>query len=176
MDVTHVQTPGFSVRAIKNEAFFKRRQFGRRDIQQGARGEWGECIFMAHIAAMHRDPQRHQCDQSKKAFVGCSGLTTVTLGDGLEEIGEGACSRCKSLERIVTPNAVKAIKRCEFNHCSQLTAITLDDGLEEIGAWAFASCTSLHEIVIPSQRRQGDRVQGIPVLLKFDLRTMDWRR
>jgi hypothetical protein len=48
-----------------------------------------------------------------EAFSRCSGLTTVTLGEGLEEIGEGAFWRCISLQGDVT-NTVKAIKSCAF--------------------------------------------------------------
>jgi hypothetical protein len=49
------------------------------------------------------------------AFSFCLGLTTVTLGDGLEEIGETSFWDRVSLEHIVIPDAIKIIKYHEFN-------------------------------------------------------------
>jgi hypothetical protein len=83
------------------------------------------------------------------AFAQCSGLTTVTLGDRLEEIGERAFGYCKLLEHIVIPHAVMTIKKRAYRECSGLTTVTLGDGLEEIGEEAFRQYTSLGRIVIP---------------------------
>jgi hypothetical protein len=74
---------------------------------------------------------------------------TVTLGNGLEEIGESAFNSCTALQHIVIPNAVKTIKRGAFGWCSGLFFVTLGDRLEEIGEFSFKGCTSLHGIVIP---------------------------
>lgn len=43
------------------------------------------------------------------AFFDCSGLTTVILNDGLEEIEEYIFFNCRSLRRIVIPSTVKEI-------------------------------------------------------------------
>ena len=59
-------------------------------------------------------------------------LTTVVLGEGLEEIVAGAYCECSSLREIKIPPAVKAIKDRAFAHCSQLN-VNLGEGLEEIG-------------------------------------------
>jgi hypothetical protein len=79
-----------------------------------------------------------------RALRNCSGLTTVILGEGLEEIGQEAFNECTSLHEIVIPNAVKTIKD------RHSTTAILGEGLEEIGQEAFNECTSLHEIVIPN--------------------------
>jgi hypothetical protein len=42
------------------------------------------------------------------------GLMTVTLGDGLEEVGDESFFSCLSLERIVITPAVKVIKANAF--------------------------------------------------------------
>ena len=60
----------------------------------------------------------------------CSGLMTVILGDGLEEIGEWAFSG-KSLVRIDIPPAIKTIDAKAFKRCSDLTTITFCDKIEE---------------------------------------------
>jgi hypothetical protein len=41
------------------------------------------------------------------AFCDCYGLTTVTLGDGLEEIGEQVFRYCRSLRRMVISNMLR---------------------------------------------------------------------
>ena len=52
-----------------------------------------------------------------RAFFGCSQLTSVKLGEGLEEIGEEAFCGCELLQRIVIPPAVRAIKDAAFRRC-----------------------------------------------------------
>jgi hypothetical protein len=49
----------------------------------------------------------------------CSQLTTVILGEGLEEIGKHAFGRCTSLYDISIPPAVKSIKDGAFLQCSR---------------------------------------------------------
>jgi hypothetical protein len=80
----------------------------------------------------------------------CSGLTTISLGDGLEEIGAGAFGNCTSLEEIVIPKAVKAMEDGAYSECSTLTTVTLGNGLEKNRAEALSNCTSLQEIVTPN--------------------------
>jgi hypothetical protein len=54
----------------------------------------------------------HPCVKAieDEAFIECSELTVVNLGEGLEEIGMGACHVCTSLHEILIPDAVKKIK------------------------------------------------------------------
>jgi hypothetical protein len=77
------------------------------------------------------------------------GLSTVTVGKGVDEIGEEAFAWCKSLQCIVIPNAVKWIHEGAFKHCWKLTTVTLSNGLEEIKKKAFEDCRLLEHIVIP---------------------------
>jgi hypothetical protein len=59
------------------------------------------------------------------AFEGYSQLTTVNLGEGLEEIGRYAFNGCKSLHEISTPPGVKVIKEKTYTSCTQLTIVNL---------------------------------------------------
>ncbi len=70
------------------------------------------------------------------AFYDCTGMTSVTLGEGLEEIGKGAFRDCRLLG-IITPNAVKMIKEGAFSNCADMTDVTLGKGLEEIGGYCI---------------------------------------
>lgn len=78
-----------------------------------------------------------------------SSLTTVDLGDGVEEIGESAFRCFRLLVSIVIPPSVKLIKDEAFSDCDGLTAVTLGAGLEEIGGHAFSRCSSIQHIDIP---------------------------
>ncbi len=61
----------------------------------------------------------------------------MILNNGLEEIGEEVFYRCRSIEGIVIPPTVKAIKDQAFSECLGLTTVILNNGLEEIGEKAF---------------------------------------
>ena len=55
-----------------------------------------------------------------QAFIRCSWLTLVNLGEGLEKIGAEAFRECTSLREIVIPPTLKAIKYRAFYWCLQL--------------------------------------------------------
>ena len=43
------------------------------------------------------------------AFIDCERMSTVTLGEGLEKIGDGTFEECTSLQHILKPPAVKML-------------------------------------------------------------------
>lgn len=74
----------------------------------------------------------------------------VVLPPTIKRIGEGAFSRCETLERIVLPEGLVGIGSAAFDYCSQLKEIDFPDSLMYIGNWAFHECTSLSSITIPN--------------------------
>ena len=89
------------------------------------------------------------------AFEKCTALTTVTLGENVEELqksGEvkGVFTGCSALKKIVIPSKVKVINHCTFKGCSSLESVTFPAGLTTIGLFAFQGCTSLKSFVLPS--------------------------
>lgn len=68
----------------------------------------------------------------KGAFSECSGLKSVQLPDGLEEIGIRAFAN-SGLESIVTPQSVRTIRRGAFCNCGDLKKAVLNEGLEVLG-------------------------------------------
>ncbi|MBP5177082.1 MAG: leucine-rich repeat domain-containing protein, partial [Clostridia bacterium] len=66
------------------------------------------------------------------AFAGCSGLTSVNVAGSVTSIGEGAFSSCSGLTSIIIPNSVTSIGNWAFRNCSGLTSVN----------WNATNCTS----------------------------------
>ncbi len=84
------------------------------------------------------------------AFSYCSRLTSVTIGNGVESIGDGAFYRCTSLESITIPDSVKSIGSYAFGGCTSLESVIIGSGVESIEWYAFKDCTSLESVTIGS--------------------------
>ncbi len=89
-------------------------------------------------------------DITSGAFYGCKNITSVTVGEGVENIGYRAFYDCRALVGCYLPSTLKTIGEAAFAVCNKLTSISLPEGLTSIGKSAFESCSSLKEIVIPS--------------------------
>ena len=71
------------------------------------------------------------------AFENCTDLTSITIEDGVTEIGDYAFVACKALTTIVIPDSVTRIGNNAFHGCSNLTSVIIGDGVTIIGAYAF---------------------------------------
>jgi len=93
------------------------------------------------------------------AFAICNGcvstLTSVTIGNNVETIGEGAFSGCTSLTNVNIPDSVTIISSSAFTNCSNLTSIDIPNSVTSIGFRAFSDCRRLTSITI------GDSVTDI---------------
>ena len=61
------------------------------------------------------------------AFIGCTGLTSVTLGNGVESIEDRVFGDCSSLTTITLPASVTSLGFDIFIGCTSLTAINVDE-------------------------------------------------
>ncbi len=73
-------------------------------------------------------------------------LKSVTIGDNVTSIGNGAFSGCSSLANVTVGNGVTSIGNGAFYGCSNLTSITIGNSVKDIG-WAFELCFKLVEII-----------------------------
>ena len=87
------------------------------------------------------------------AFQNCSGLTSVTIPEGVTSIGESAFSGCSGLTSVTIPSSVTTIGKGAFYNCSSLTSITISEGVTSIGEYAFSRCSGLTSITIPASVR-----------------------
>ena len=83
------------------------------------------------------------------AFSVCSGLTKITIPNGVTSIGDYAFSDCSGLAEVTIPDSVTSIRDGAFSNCSGLTEITIPDSVTSIGDNAFSNCSGLTEITIP---------------------------
>ena len=83
------------------------------------------------------------------AFYYCTGLTSITIPDGVTIIGNEAFSGCEGLTSVTIPDSVKNIGNSVFSGCKGLTSVTIPDSVTSIGNYAFYNCSGLTEITIP---------------------------
>ncbi len=83
------------------------------------------------------------------AFYGCSGLTSVTIGNSVTSIGDEAFRGCSSLTSVTIPEGVTSIGGSTFEGCSSLTSVTIGNSVTSIGDYAFYGCSGLSSITIP---------------------------
>ena len=83
-----------------------------------------------------------------KAFFYCSGLTSITIPDGVTTIGSSAFYGCNGLTSIMIPDSVTTIGSSAFAGCNGLTSIMIPDGVTTIGSSAFGNCSGLTSVII----------------------------
>ena len=74
----------------------------------------------------------------------CSGLTSVTMPEGVTVIGEGAFQGCTGLTNVKIPETVTRIRGFAFYQCSGLTKVVIPESVAHIGYSAFTdigNCT-----------------------------------
>lgn len=83
------------------------------------------------------------------AFGDCSGLTSITIGNGVTSIGDATFYNCSGLTSITIPDSVTRIGNSAFLGCSGLTSVTIPDSVTSIGDSAFYGCSGLTSVTIP---------------------------
>lgn len=72
-------------------------------------------------------------------------LTSVTVPEGVYELGAGTFSGCTSLKSVTLPKRVTTLGDRAFENCTTLHSISLP-GVNTFGKYAFSNCTSLQSI------------------------------
>ncbi len=78
-----------------------------------------------------------------------SEITSVTIPEGVTDIGESAFDSCKNLKKITIPDSVKTIGKGAFSWCGKLRSIKIPKGITRIEESTFSECRNLNEITIP---------------------------
>ena len=95
------------------------------------------------------------------AFFECTGLTSVTIGNGVTSIGDYAFYYCSGLTSVTIPNSVTSIGEQAFYGCSGLTSVTIGNGVTSIGNHAFFGCRGLTSIVVDANNTAYSSQDGV---------------
>lgn len=82
------------------------------------------------------------------AFNNCDSLTSVAIPNSVIDIGMYAFRGCLSLNSIIIPCGIKNIGAGAFEHCSALSSITIPNSVSNIGSAVFYGCISLEKIIV----------------------------
>lgn len=77
-----------------------------------------------------------------------SALKSVSISDGIVEIGEYAFYRCDNLESAKLPSGLKIISKYLFGACPKLSDVQFPRKVEKIREYAFSHC-NLYAIELP---------------------------
>ncbi len=80
-----------------------------------------------------------------------TGLTEVTIPDGVEIIYPDSFAACDKLKKVTLPDSLTMIGFSAFNGCEELSTINIPENVDSIGDYAFADCWSLKSINIPDK-------------------------
>lgn len=85
-----------------------------------------------------------------EAFYWCKELTTVEIPDSVTRIGQRAFTQCEKLQNVRIPDGVTKIETAAFGYCIELTSINIPNGVTSIGNYAFSTCLGIESITIPN--------------------------
>ena len=90
-----------------------------------------------------------------EAFRNCSNLSgEFLIPDSVQRIGEGCFDGCETLISIVLPESIQVIQADTFKNCTALKSIKLPDTIQLIAEGAFQGCV-LNEIVFSGNDKYG---------------------
>ena len=84
------------------------------------------------------------------AFIECEGLESLTINEGVTDIGTAAFSYCTGIKQLNLPASMKEIPMQLFYGCTGLKSLTIPEGVESLGSSAFSSCTGLTGVSLPT--------------------------
>lgn len=93
------------------------------------------------------------------AFYECTGLDSISFGNGIKVIGNYAFAGCGSLRDVAIPDlcSLGQIGDHAFYSCTNLTKFTLPINVSYVGDYAFAECRFLSDFVMCNYGDANDR-------------------
>ena len=98
-------------------------------------------------------------------------MTSVTIPEGVTNIGDVAFLDCVGLKSVTIPSSVKKIEEHAFGRCGELTEVTMLGERPEAANEIFKKCGKLKAIHVPANAKSWAGMKnwfGIPLV--FDAR------
>lgn len=150
---------GKTVVALADEAFaFTNTDHAKHLILPDSIVSVGDGAFMKSPGTTF-DIQGVLTSIGESSFEGCSLLTSVKLGEGIESIPFMCFFECSSLTTINIPNGVKTIEENAFEGCTSMLTIVLPATLSTIEDSAFANCKDIKTIFFSGTEEQFDAIE-----------------
>lgn len=86
------------------------------------------------------------------AFQDCISLSSITIPETVEFLGNYTFSGCSSLTQVNIPEKVSELKYALFRGCSSLGAIEIPKGITSISDGVFSGCSSLESVIFKGNR------------------------
>ena len=127
--------------------------------------EHPDCYFKDGVVYIKPESEYIDPDSNVRAHGASAAVCMIesksmTLADGITEIGFYAFSECDLIESVTIPSSVKEIRYGAFCKCDNLSSVTIPEGVETIQAGAFADCPKLTEISLPSSIKKLEPISG----------------
>ena len=111
---------------------------------------WNDVAYIAKYGEVVITSAADEATTVRGVVESSTGLTSATIADGIEVVGNRTFRKCANLETVALPNTLTEIGPAVFQSCSKLANITIPESVTTIGEGAFAECTALTSINIPS--------------------------
>ena len=95
----------------------------------------------------------------EKAFSGKGNLKSVTVEEGIIEIGDYAFYACDALCAVALPDSIESIGKYALSACSALENITIGSNVTSIGFGAFRDCGSLTSVTYTGTMEQWEAIE-----------------
>ncbi len=85
------------------------------------------------------------------ALMRCSELTSIEIPESVTSLGERAFAYCTKLERVSIFASINSVPEGLFEACGGLKEVNLEylASCNEIGAWALAECNGIETLILP---------------------------
>ena len=111
---------------------------------------WNDVAYIAKYGKVVIFSDADEATTVRGVVESSTGLTSATVADGIEVVGNRTFRKCANLETVALPNTLTEIGPAVFQSCSKLANITIPESVTTIGEGAFAECTALTSINIPA--------------------------
>lgn len=76
-------------------------------------------------------------------------IISVTVGDGITNVGQKVFSRFSNLKEYTLPSSVKTIGEYAFEYCTSLESVVIPDTVDSISNYSFYHCEGATSLTVP---------------------------